>query len=119
VFSDAEDEGAIFEGTTTADSAGRWSVAAPGGFSGPNLTATATDVVGNTSAFSAAVAVTACAGDCNGDGAVTINELLTMVNVALGTTAVTACEAGDVNGNGEITINEILAAVNHALGTCA
>jgi len=119
VFSDAEDEGAIFEGTTTADSAGRWSFAAPGGFSGPNLTATATDVVGNTSAFSAAVAVTACAGDCNGDGAVTINELLTMVNVALGTTAVTACEAGDVNGNGEITINEILAAVNHALGTCA
>jgi plastocyanin len=33
-------------------------------------------------------AQTACVGDCTLDGAVTVDELLTMVNIALGTTAV-------------------------------
>ena len=47
-----------------------------------------------------------------------MNELLTMVNIALGNTPVSACEAGDVNRDGEITINEILAAVNNALASC-
>jgi hypothetical protein len=34
-----------------------------------------------------------CVGDCNGNGQVTVDELLTMVNIALGNTPVTACEA--------------------------
>jgi parallel beta-helix repeat protein len=57
VFSDAEDEGAIYEGTTTADASGNWTLAKPGGLSGPYVTATATDGDGNTSQFSAAVSV--------------------------------------------------------------
>ena len=61
---------------------------------------------------------TSCAGDCNGDGEVSINELLTMVNIALGNAAASDCLAGDANGDGEITINEILAAVNRALNGC-
>jgi hypothetical protein len=53
VFSDADDEGAIYEGTTTAGAAGNWMLNKPGGFSGPYLTATATDAAGSSSGFSA------------------------------------------------------------------
>src|SRR5262249_18638339 len=60
-----------------------------------------------------------CTGDCNGDGEVTVNELITMVNIALGTAQVSACTAGDVNGDGEITVNEIVAGVNNALNGCS
>ena len=59
-----------------------------------------------------------CAGDCNGDGMVTVNELLTMVNIGLGTADVSTCRAGDTNVDGMITINEVLAAVNNALNGC-
>lgn len=59
-----------------------------------------------------------CPGDCNGDREVTIDELLTLVNVALGQAAPEACRAGDVNADHEVTIDEILQAVNRALGTC-
>lgn len=59
-----------------------------------------------------------CVGDCNGDAQVTVNELITMVNIALGNSPVSACAAGDANGDGAITINEIIAAVNNALNGC-
>ena len=59
-----------------------------------------------------------CVGDCSGDGEVTVNELLVMVNVALGNTALTACRAGDGNHDNKITIDEILTAVTHALNGC-
>jgi hypothetical protein len=60
----------------------------------------------------------ACAGDCNGDGEVTVDELILLVNIALGTSNVTACPAGDTGQDGEITIDEILVAVNRALLGC-
>jgi hypothetical protein len=60
-----------------------------------------------------------CTGSCNGDGEVTVNELLTMVNIAAGSLPLAECEAGDSNHDGAITINEILAAVNNALNGCA
>ena len=60
-----------------------------------------------------------CGGDCNGDGEVTVDELLAMVNVALGNAAESACPAGDGNHDGQITIDEILTAVNAALNGCA
>ncbi len=63
-------------------------------------------------------AVAGCPGDCDGSGSVDINELLTLVNIALGTRPVSACEAGDRNKDGQITIDEILAAVNAALNGC-
>ena len=51
VYSDADGEGEVFEGTTTAaDGSGRWSFA--GTVTGPFVTATATDAAGNTSEFS-------------------------------------------------------------------
>jgi hypothetical protein len=59
-----------------------------------------------------------CAGDCNGDGQVTVDEILAMVNIALGNAAVTTCEAGDANHDGMITVDEILTAVDNALNGC-
>lgn len=59
-----------------------------------------------------------CAGDCGGDHAVTVDDLLKAVNIALGTTNVDLCSSADGNGDGSITINELLAAVNHALDGC-
>jgi hypothetical protein len=60
-----------------------------------------------------------CVGDCNGDRQVAINELLTIIDVALGQAPVSMCEAADVDGNGSITVDEILAAVNTALNGCS
>jgi len=59
-----------------------------------------------------------CAGDCNGDGQVAINELITGVNIALGSAAVSACPAVDANGDGQVAINELIGAVNNALSGC-
>jgi hypothetical protein len=60
----------------------------------------------------------ACAGDCNGDGAVSINELVLAVNISAGTTPVPACQAADRNRNGVVTIDELVAAVGNASGGC-
>jgi hypothetical protein len=49
---------------------------------------------------------------------VTIDEILRLVNIALGTASIDTCPAGDVDGNLEITIEEIIAAVNAALNGC-
>jgi len=51
IYSDDEDEGRVYEGSTTADGDGDWSF--PGSPEGPNVTVTATDSGGNTSEFSA------------------------------------------------------------------
>ncbi len=59
-----------------------------------------------------------CVGDCDGSGQVTVDEILTMVNIALGNTPAMDCLAGDANFDGQITVDEILAAVNNALNGC-
>lgn len=59
-----------------------------------------------------------CPGDCSGDEEVTVNELLTGVNAALGTLAPDACPAFDLDRNGQITIDELLRAVAAALSGC-
>jgi parallel beta-helix repeat protein len=57
IFSDDEDEGRVYEGTTVADAEGRFSFSKAGGLTGPFVTATATDSEGNTSQFSSPRAV--------------------------------------------------------------
>ena len=52
----------------------------------------------------------ACVGDCNGDGEVTVNELLVLVNITLDTAALSSCAVGDQNDDGQITVNEIIGA---------
>jgi hypothetical protein len=63
-------------------------------------------------------AVALCTGDCSGNGSVTIDELLKMVNIALGSLSVHECDVGDTSGDGRITIDEIVAAVRNALAGC-
>lgn len=58
----------------------------------------------------------ACTGDCNGNGEVTVDEILIMVNIALGNAAPSACAAGGAGG--DITVVDIVAAVNNALNGC-
>jgi hypothetical protein len=65
-----------------------------------------------------AVAQPVCLGDCDSNGVVSVNDLITMVDVALGTANIAVCPAGDADGDG-IRINEIVTAVNNALTSCA
>jgi hypothetical protein len=59
-----------------------------------------------------------CPGDCNKDGQVTVNELVTAVNIALGNSPVSVCENADRDGNGVVAVNELIAAVNASLTGC-
>lgn len=78
--------------------------------------------------FGAAVALTmaaadaraqgVCLGDCNGDGFVTVDEVVTMVNIALGMADVSTCTAGDADSSGSITVDEIVSALTNALEGC-
>ncbi len=65
-----------------------------------------------------AFAQTLCAGDCNRDGEVTVQELITGVNIALGELSVDDCPTFDRNNDGSVTIDELIAAVNNALSGC-
>jgi sugar lactone lactonase YvrE len=58
-----------------------------------------------------------CDGDCNGNGQVTIDELLTLVNIALGNAQPSACPHGVPRG-AEVNVALIIQAVNHALNGC-
>lgn len=60
----------------------------------------------------------ACTGDCGDDGEVSVDEVVTMVNVALELAEVSRCPAGDGNGDNAIAIEEIVTAVGHALDGC-
>jgi hypothetical protein len=64
-------------------------------------------------------AMIACAGDCNGDGAVTVDELIKGVNIALGTAPLDQCPSFDANGDLVVTVDELIRAVNNALAGCA
>lgn len=59
-----------------------------------------------------------CVGDCNGDLAVTVDEIVKMVNIALGGLDISECPAGDRDDSGTITVDEIVQAVNNALTGC-
>jgi len=67
---------------------------------------------------SAQAAPQVCVGDCNGDQAVAINEIILGVNIALNVVATTQCPELDVNTDGRVAINELIAAVNAALIGC-
>lgn len=66
----------------------------------------------------AEIVISSCAGDCDGNGTVAINELILAVNIALGNQPLSNCQAADANGNGSVAINELIIAVNNALNGC-
>jgi hypothetical protein len=49
---------------------------------------------------------------------VTVDELVTMVNIALGSIEISRCLAGEQDASGTITVNEIVAAVGFAQRGC-
>jgi hypothetical protein len=85
---------------------------------GAPATSTATPIPSHTPVPTATTGPAACDGDCNGDGVVTINEVILAVNIGLGTIAVEECPAADANGDGQVTINELVRAVNLGLTGC-
>lgn len=58
-----------------------------------------------------------CVGDCNGDGKVTVDELVVGTQLAL-TAGVTGCTAIDADCDGSVAIDELVVAVGYALGGC-
>ena len=59
-----------------------------------------------------------CEGDCDGDGAVRINELILSVNIALGIAPPRSCPAGQCSEGPPIAVNCTIRAVNNALAGC-
>ena len=63
-----------------------------------------------------AIPAAVCSGDCDGTGSVTIDEIIALVNIALGD-AQAACPNG-VRSGAEVTVAVIIQAVNNALSGC-
>lgn len=59
-----------------------------------------------------------CAGDCNGDGTVTVAEVIGGMRLLIHPVQEFQCEALDPNGNGSVTIGELIQAVNNVLYGC-
>jgi hypothetical protein len=65
-----------------------------------------------------AAAQPVCVADCNDDGSVLVNELVSAVSIALGAAAPGLCPGADANGDGQVTIAELVDAVSDALYGC-
>jgi hypothetical protein len=65
-----------------------------------------------------AIAEVRCAGDCDGDGAVEISELVQAVRIATGAAELDDCLPTDMNEDGAVQIDDLVAAVNAALHGC-
>lgn len=59
-----------------------------------------------------------CRGDCDGDGATTVDEIIAGLNIALGIQSPEECPAIDVDLSGEVSVDEIIAAVDASLTGC-
>jgi len=59
-----------------------------------------------------------CVGDCNQNDRVTVDELVTGVNIALGALPVDQCPTLDLGGDDRVTVDELVTAVNNALEGC-
>ena len=59
-----------------------------------------------------------CVGDCDNNGMVTVDELITGVSIVLGNVPVITCPPFDANGVPGVTIDELVVGVNNALEGC-
>src|SRR2546430_2030100 len=66
----------------------------------------------------AAAARAQCVGDCDGNGAVTVAELIGGVNLVLENAPLSACPAFDPDGDGSVSVNEVIIPVGYALDSC-
>lgn len=60
----------------------------------------------------------ACVGDCDRNGFVTVDELVTGVNIATGTASVRSCVAFDPTANDVTTVDELVGGLSMALRGC-
>jgi pimeloyl-ACP methyl ester carboxylesterase len=74
-------------------------------------------IVGTVFICLVAGAAVACPGDCNGDGTITVDELVRGVSVALGDTSA-RCSTLDQNDDDAVTVDELTTAINTALSVC-
>jgi len=59
-----------------------------------------------------------CSGDCDGDGKVTVSELIRGVNIALEKQPLEVCPEFDTNGMGSVEVAELVQAVSASLYGC-
>ena len=59
-----------------------------------------------------------CAGDCDGSGQVTVDEILRAVAIALASETLEVCRGLDLDHNRQVTVDEILTTVRLALEGC-
>ena len=76
-------------------------------------------VVPPTGPATAIEAPATCAADCDASGEVSVEEILQLVNAALGAAPLGDCLCADADNGGSVTVDELLAAVNDALQGCA
>ena len=79
----------------------------------PGGTATAEETAAPT-----ATPLPVCRGDCTADGAVTVDELVLAVNIALGLRPSADCPGLDADGSHAVSIDELIVAVGNALVGC-
>jgi hypothetical protein len=117
-------------GTSTGDNAARTTIdimviAPPTATPRPSGTPTSTSTPSATASATPPPTVTAtppmaaCVGDCDGDGQVTVDEIVTGVSIALGTLGVDRCPAFDRDQSGTVTVDELVEAIQRALLGCA
>lgn len=59
-----------------------------------------------------------CAGDCNGDSEVTVDELLRVASIAIGTAPLGGCIEAEVTLDEQVTVEDIGYAIDAALNGC-
>jgi hypothetical protein len=59
-----------------------------------------------------------CVGDCDDNGVVVVNELVTGVNIALDRAEVSQCPDFDIDGSQTVSVNELVSGVNALLRGC-
>jgi len=59
-----------------------------------------------------------CYGDCDGDGVLTVDELVRAVTIALGRQTIDFCLSADVSGDQMVTVEEVIVATQFALRGC-
>ena len=59
-----------------------------------------------------------CVGDCEGTQTVAIHDLVTLVDIALGTAQPSACPNGGLPLGGNVNVAVIIQAVNSAMDGC-
>jgi hypothetical protein len=65
-----------------------------------------------------ATAYAQCEGDCNRNRVVSVDELVTGVNITLGSVPSNVCKSFDRTEDGKVTVDELATAVNRALEGC-